>query len=130
MRAGGELNEALDEAILGVQTRSTKYAKLHLAFHEAHVDENGELQLGLNLRYETAVQDELLAIHTNALQNGTRVPAEDLRTAMAERAVRTKYPQLFADYQAAKTEIEAMKLWLANQRAVISGYQSLRRAES
>jgi hypothetical protein len=130
VRAGGEILNALDEAAKGVQAASTELSRLITEFGEARICDDGEIKEGLRLRYEVAVQDELAALYTIALSDGRKPPAEDIRTALAERAVRTKHPQLYADYNACRTRIEALKLWLSNQRAVISGYQSLRRGEA
>lgn len=130
MRDGGEILTALDEASRGVQAASTKLAKLINEFGEASVDANGQLHEGTKLRYEVALQEELSTLYTLAISDGRRPPAEDVRAALAARAVRVKDPQLHADYHAQKTQIEALKLWLSNQRQVISGYQSLRRGEA
>lgn len=130
MRAGGEILQDLDAAAKGVQAASTELSKLITAFGESHVDEQGELHEGTKLRFEVALNDELAQLYNFSVEQGTKLPAEDIRGALAERAVRSKQAQLWADYHAQKTRIEALKLWLSNQRAVISGYQSLRRGEA
>lgn len=130
MRDGAEILAALDQASAGVQAASTELSKLITKFGEAWVDENGELHEGAKLRYEVAVQEALAGIYTRALEDGRRPPAEDVRRALAEREVRHTDPQLVAEYNAQKTRIEALRLWLSNQRQVISGYQSLRRGEA
>jgi len=118
MRSGAEILRDLDDASRGVQQASTKLSQLVTRFGDTKI------------RYETAIGEELLRIYEEAVQDGRRVPPTDLRAALAEKAVRTKSPDLFALYSEQKTQIEALKLWLSNQRQVISGYQSLRRGEA
>jgi hypothetical protein len=130
VRDGGEILQALDSASAGVQAASTKLSRLISEFGEASIDEQGEIKEGTGLRYEVAIKDELAYLYTTALEEGRKPPAEDIRGALAERAVRSKQPQLYADYHAQKTQIEALKLWISSQKQVISGYQSLRRGEA
>lgn len=130
MRDGQEILQALDVASSGLQSASTKLSRLISEFGEASVDENGEIKEGIGLRYKVAIKDELAYLYTTALGEGRKPPAEDIRGALAERAVRSKQPQLYADYHAQKAQIEALKLWISSQKQVISGYQSLRRAEA
>jgi hypothetical protein len=92
--------------------------------------EDGAIVQGTKLRYEIAIDEELVRIYEDAMSDGRRPPAEDVRGALARSAVRSKNPQLVADFKAQETRIEALKLWLSNQRQVISGYQSLRRGEA
>lgn len=118
MRSGVEILRDLDDASKGVQAASTELSQCITRFGDT------------KLRYETSIGEELLRIYEEALQDGRRVPPEDLRSALAEKAVRTKQPELHAEYNSQKTRIEALRLWLSNQKAVISGYQSLRRGEA
>lgn len=118
MRSGVEILNDLDAASKGVQAASTKLSQLVTNFGDTKI------------RYEVAIGDELLRIYEEAVQDGRRVPPQDLRAALAEKAVRTKAPDLAALYNEQRTQIEALKLWLSNQRQVISGYQSLRRGEA
>lgn len=129
MRSGVEILRDLDDAAKGVQAGSTQLSQLLTSFGEARVEDGAVIQ-GTKLRYEVALDEELVRIYEDAVREGKRPPAEDVRGALARSAVRAKHPQLYADYEAQKTRIEALKLWLSNQRQVISGYQSLRRAES
>lgn len=128
MRSGVEILDALDMALEGVQKGSSRLSRLLTEFGESHYEGN-VLRNGTKIEYGIALQDELTRIYEEAVANGTRVPAEDVRAALAERAVRTKNPELYSRFQQQKTDIEAMKIWLSNQRQVISGYQSLRNAE-
>lgn len=130
MRSGSEILRDLDDASRGVQAASTELSKLITKFGEASVDEDGQITEGVKLKYEIAIKDEIAHLYTSAMEEGRKAPPEDVRAALAERAVRAKQPTLWAEYNALKTRIEALKIWLSNQRQVISGYQSLRRAEA
>ncbi len=130
MRAGGEILEALDEASKGVQAASTELSKLSEDFHSAKVDDGGEISNGLGLAYKVAVDEEVVAIFELALAEDRRPPPTDVRAAMAERAVRVKRPDLWAEYNATKSRINALKLWVSNQKSVISANQSIRRGEA
>lgn len=131
MRSASEVMEALDEASKGVQAASTELSKLSQGFHEASVDpDNGEVKdLGIGLQFDVAVKDELAAIYEQAIEESRRPPAEDLREAMAHRAVQTKKPSLWASYHTTKARIDALKLWISNQKASISANQSILRGE-
>lgn len=130
MRAGGEIMEALDLASKGVQAASTELSKLTQEFHDAGIDDNGELVMGVGLQFDIAVKEELAVIYTTALENDRRPPAEDIRAAMAERAVRTKKPDLWMGYHHTKARIDALKGWISNQKSSISANQSLLRGEA
>ena len=130
IRAGGEILADLDAAARGVQAASTELSKLITKFGEGYIGPDGEIHEGTKLRFEIAVKNELARIYEEAIAEGKKPPAEDIRGALAERAVRTKNPELWTEFHAQRTRIEALKLWLSNQRAVISGYQSLRRGEA
>ena len=129
MRDGAEIMRDLDDAARGVMAASTELSRLITKFGEASVDDDGQLVQGVKLQYDVAIGEELAQLYQQAMEEGRRPPAEDLRAALAEKAVRVKSPQLWADYHATKSRIEALRLWLSNQRQVISGYQSLRHAE-
>lgn len=130
MRSGAEIMRDLDDACRSVQAKGAELSRAITKFGEAYIDEDGQLVQGTKLRFEVAIDEELLRIHTEAMGEGKRVPAEDLRAAMARLGVRTKHPELVAEYEAQRTHIEALKLHLSNARQVISGYQSLRRGEA
>lgn len=124
-----EISEALDEASKGVQAAATELSKLSQEFHDAYVDEQGELHMGVGLQFEIAVKEELAAIYTLALENERRPPAEDIRAAMAERSVRTKKADLWTAYYHTKARIDSLQSWISNQRSTISANQSLLRVE-
>ena len=130
MRAGGEILEALDEASKGVQAASTELSKLSEKFHSAKIDGEGEIHNGIGLAYKVAVDEEVVTIFELALAEDRKPPATDVRAAMAERAVRVKRPDLWAEFHATKSRIDALKLWVSNQKSVISANQSIRRGEA
>jgi hypothetical protein len=125
--------EALDDASKGVQAASTELSKLSQEFHEARVDpQSGELgELGTGLLFDIAIKDEIATIYSDAIQADPprRPPAEDIREAMAHRAVQTKKPELWASYHTTKARIDALKTWISNQKSAISANQSILRGE-
>lgn len=131
MRAASEIMEALDEASKGIQAAATELSKMSQAFHEAKVDpESGEIgELGIGLRFDIAVKDELATIYESHIEEGRRPPAEDIREAMAHRAVQTKRPDLWASYHSTKARIDALRSWIANQKSATSANQSILRGE-
>ena len=128
MRDGIQILEALDDASKGVQAAATELSKLSESFHEARLDD-GKLVNGIGLEYKVAVDEEVVTIFELALSEDRKPPAQDVRAAMAERAVRVKRPELWAEYHAADARINALKLWISNLKAVISANQSIRRGE-
>jgi hypothetical protein len=129
MRSATEVMKALDQASNGVQKASTRLMRLSQEFHEAHVDEGGQIVMGIGVQFESALRDELAFIYESAIEDGRRAPAEDIREAMAHRAVQAKRPDLWAEYHAKKSEIDALKIWIRNQRDAISANQSILRGE-
>jgi hypothetical protein len=127
MRGGLEILEALDRASTGVEAAGRELSKLSQEFHEASEDGS---DLGVGLRYETAVRDEVAFLYQNAIENGTKPPPADVREAMAERAVQTKQPELWARYHNTNARITALKMWISNLKAVISANQSIRKGEA
>lgn len=130
MRSGQEVLEALDKASKGIQAASTELSQLSQQLHEAHRDEQGEIVMGLALRYKAALDEEKVAVYELAIDNEQRPPAADIREAKASRAVRTKFPELWTEYHASIARLNALKDWVINQKAVISANQSLSKAEA
>lgn len=130
MRAGAEILQALDKASMGLQAASTELSELSQHFHEARIDDNGEIVNGVGLEYDVAIKEEIAALYEAALEADKRPPPADVRAAKAERAVRVKRPDLWAEYHATNARIEALKSWTINQKQVISANQSIRRAEA
>ena len=115
-----ELVAELNATARSVAAASTKLAKLT---NEYERGTNGDL--GIGTRYAIALDDELTAIYDEAEAKDKRPPAEDIRAAMARRRVRTKHPDLDADYHRVTTELNALTMWLRDQRTVLSARQSV-----
>lgn len=130
-QAAGEVMEGLEDARRGVQAAATELSKLTLDFHHADLDpDTGQVkELGIGLRFDIAIKDELAFIYENAIENGHRPPAEDIREAMAHRAVQTKQPALWAEYHNTKARIDALRSWISNQKSAIGAAQSILKAE-
>jgi len=129
MRSGGEIMVALDEASKGISAAATELSQLTTSFYEVSEGPEGELILGTGLQFDIALKDELSSIYTDAIENDCRPPAEDIRAAMAERAIQTKRPGLWAEFHTKKARIEALRSWISNQKAAISANQTLMKAE-
>lgn len=127
-RSVAEVMVMLDKAAAGVQKAATRLMRLTQSFHEAREGEGG-VELGTALAFDIAVKDELASIYNDAIQADRRPPAEDIREAMAHRAVQAKQPELWARYHAEKAEISALQSWISNQKAAISANQSILRGE-
>jgi hypothetical protein len=130
MRSGQEILEALDKASKGVEAAATELARLSQEFGEAHIDENGEIQMGLGLQFETALREKRAQIYEAAIAADRRPPPEDVREAMAQRGVREEDPALWVEYNAIQSRIAALRGWIGNQKAIISANQSIRKGES
>lgn len=130
MRGGAEILEALDKASKGLQAASTELSDLSQSFHEAHIDDSGEIVNGVGLEYDIAIKEEIATLYEDALEAGHRPPPADVREAKAERAVRIKRPELWSEFHHGKARIDALRSWIANQKAVISANQSIRRGET
>lgn len=131
MRSGLEVIEALDKASRSLHASAAELSKLSQEFHEAHVSAEGEVINGVGLQYDIAIKEELVTIYEDALSSDPprRPPAEDVRRAMAERAVRVKNPALWAEYQHKNARIEALRSWITNLKATISANQTLTKSE-
>lgn len=84
----------------------------------AAIRELGEVEA----EYERAFNRELLVIRDDAVRRGERVPAEDLRRAMAHSAIA---PELYARYLRARAAVDAGRAWLRATEAGLSARQSL-----
>jgi len=129
LRAAGEVMKALDDASAEIQRVSTKLSRLSVEMYEGKISADGEVEMGIALRYEEALDDALIAIYTDAMEGERKMPAEGIREAIARKAVKTKDLPLFLDYRNKLQEIEAMKVWITSQKAAISANQSVLRGE-
>lgn len=129
MRSGQQIVEDLDKAATGVREANHKLGILTKNFYDARVNpETRQVEaLGVGLRFDIALREELSRIYEQHVEQGKRPPAEDIRQAIADKAVQTKDPSLWAEFHSQKAEIEGLRLWLSNEKAAISANQSLRR---
>lgn len=118
----------LEAAARELDAGSTKLAQMTKEF-EGAVDADGEFVPGPGTRYEVAVESKLIEIYDEAIQNDRRPPAEDVRKAMANRAVRTEQPDLYSDWQRLSTEIKALQVWISARKTSISARQSVLKGE-
>ncbi len=118
LRSGQQIIEALDKAARGVQAASDELSRLTAEFYS---------EKGVGLRFKIAVDEEKLAIYEGAIGREERPPPADIREAMAEKRVRDQDPVRWSEYQAQKSRIEALKIWISSLKAAISANQSLRK---
>lgn len=130
LRSGAEVLEALDKASRGVHAGAEELSRLSQSFHEAKVDENGEIVMGTGLQFDTALREEVASIYKQAIENQKKPPPQDVREAMAYQAVQTNRPELWAEYHHTKARIDALKSWISNMKATISANQSIRKGEA
>lgn len=72
--------------------------------------------------YEKARQDALITIYHDAKESGQRMPAEDVRQALAHRQVPN---EVYGAFLAAKAEVDALKAWCRVTEASLSARQTL-----
>lgn len=72
--------------------------------------------------YDAAIESEKIRIYHEARATGKRMPAEDIRTAMAHHAVDSA---IYARYLSKQAEIEALKAWTKTLSSVLSARQTL-----
>lgn len=130
MRSGGEILRALDQASKSVEAAATELGQLIQEFGEAHIDEQGEIVMGVGLQFDTAIREERARLWEEAIRAERRPPPEDVREAMAQRAVREKDPALWVEYNAVRSRIDNLRAWISNQKAIISANQSIRKGEA
>lgn len=120
-RSGAEIARDLDRVTQGIERASNRLSRLLTDFHG--FDENGEM--GTGLEYEVRKEEEI-----SDLYELEKPPPADVREARAKRAVRTKYPELWAKYHKQKAEIEGLRKWLADNKDMKNGLQTLQKAEA
>lgn len=72
--------------------------------------------------YEAAFEAALITIYDASVKNGARMPAEDVRKAMAHQQIPSK---LYGDFLATKAELDALRAWTRATEAALSARQSL-----
>lgn len=119
----------LREVSTAVQEANDELYQLNVELHGGIDAQTGEVIPGIANEYETAFDREIIAIEEGALAAGIRVPAADLRSAKARLRIREKSPRLITVYREKSARVEALSKWIAGQKAVISGLQSVLRGE-
>lgn len=71
--------------------------------------------------YEQAIATELLKIYSESKDAGERLPAEDLRKAMAHSKVKG---EVWASYLTAKAKVDAIDKWIKTRQSILSALQS------
>lgn len=92
---------------------------------ESAVNEEGEVEYGIKLLYENAIDNELLAIVDEYERQGKRPPAEDIRIARAKKKIRVDDEALYVAYVQAEMKMHGLRTLISSQKAVISGKQSV-----
>lgn len=77
--------------------------------------------------YERAMQTQLIVIYHQAKETGERLPAEDIRRALAHQAINSN---TYGNYLEAKAEKEALAVKYRALSAAVSARQSLLKALS
>lgn len=75
--------------------------------------------------YERALQMQLIVIYHRAKESGERMPAEDVRNALAHQAINN---EIYAEYLSAKAEKEALQVRYRALQASVSARQSVLKA--
>jgi hypothetical protein len=112
---------------MSVPDPATLMGEIHAS---ARAIDAGSKQLGQAIRrlaqtqetYEAAQESALILIRDEAVTAGERVPAEDLRRAMAHRRVPS---EIYGAYLQNQAEVDGLKAWLRAQEAALSARQSL-----
>lgn len=129
-RSGAEIIKALDQASARVEAAALELGRLSQRFHESHVDEHGEIQMGVGLRFQAMLDDEKAHIYQEAIESGKKPPPEGIREAVARKAVQVKDPQLWSEFHTTEARIKGLAAWISNQKAIISANQSIRKGEA
>lgn len=127
--AGTDLLRQLREASESIQAANDDLYQLNLDLYGGVDAATGEVSPGLAAQYETEFDRAIIAIEEEALAAGLRVPAADLRSAKARLRIRETSPGLVDTYREKTARVEALSRWIAGQKAVVSGLQSVLRGE-
>lgn len=75
--------------------------------------------------YNRAVECALIKLYDQAKRTGERLPAEDVRQALAHAEVPS---DIYGAFLSAKAEVDAGKAWLRSLEAAVNARQSLLKA--
>lgn len=124
-----DLLRQLEEAALSVRDANNDLYRLNVELHGGIDATTGEVTAGLATEYEAEYDRQIISIEEEALAAGHRIPAADLRAARARLRIREHRPELVTAYIEKTARVEALGKWIAGQKAVISGLQSVLRGE-
>ena len=126
------LMQELEDAARALDKASTRLAGATREFEGwSEQDEHGKWhwQPGPQLLYEEKVDAECVRIYEAAQSSEEKPPPEPIRLAMARSAVKTRHPDLAADYHRLASEIRNIQRWCSAKRDTISARQSVLSAE-
>ncbi len=72
--------------------------------------------------YRKSVEDARIRIYHDSKESGERMPAEDIREALAHRQIPSA---VYSEFLAAKAEVDALKAWTRTVEHSVSARQSL-----
>jgi hypothetical protein len=127
--AATDLLRSLEEATASLRAANDELYGLNVDLHGGVDATTGEVVGGIVTEYEATYDRELIRIEEHALRSGVRVPAADLRGAKARLRIRESEPELVIAFTEKTARAEALGRWIAGQKAVISGLQSVLRGE-
>jgi len=124
-------HDVIDLNELGART--LKYADqlrtVSQRFHGYEHPETGEKVPGVKLRYEQAIDQDLVSIASPYLDQGKRPPAEDIREALARRKVKQESADLYDEYHALEATHRRIERWLRDSRSAVMARQSVLKTE-
>ena len=127
--AATDLLRSLDEATTSLRAANDDLYALNVDLYGGVDAATGEVTVGLATEYERLYDHAVIAIEEEALRAGRRPPAADLRAARARLSIRETSPEVVSAYVEKTARVEALGKWIAGQKAVISGLQSVLRGE-
>lgn len=122
----------IEDVIREVNIASNKVHNLSIELHDvteklgkAEIDDNGEVDFGAQMRWETAIENRIQEIVDDYEKRDKRAPGYDACLSRAKRHVRLRNPELFVEYMQLTTRQKALRDHLVNEKQVISGKQTV-----
>jgi hypothetical protein len=114
------LTVELRQAALNVSKQAGRLYHLTREFDGA----GGEL--GVGKRYEVAIAEAKIKLVEDAIFAGDKPPGDaDYRAAKAEMIVRSEDPTLYNEHHRLTTEMEALRVWIREERNTIEARRSV-----
>lgn len=127
--AATDLLRSLEQATASLRAANDELYGLNVELYGGMGATTGEIVGGIVTEYEAIYDREIIRIEQQALAAGARLPAADLRAARARLNIRETEPELVTAYTEKTARVDALGRWIAGQKAVISGLQSVLRGE-